>query len=270
MRLTPPLLLALSCAAIVGLRAADNLNIAVINEVTAIGKNRPPVDPDLNPIHYQFITRGYTEFGRTRPGNEEPEADALLQHLAAVLRPLGYLPADEHHAPRVAFTVMWGSAFEEWRHAIEFLNTSPAGIKWEPMPSDSIQKNTELRRTWPKLRGKDARPILEIGYDNAYLFSIAACDWKNAFHGAEIPFWQVRALAPAPRISADDAFHRLIDAIAPYLGSEAEAPHLVVARAENAAAATRFGAKDPTQRPAPIDLTPVVALRFGSERFARK
>ncbi|MCF3649895.1 hypothetical protein [Synoicihabitans lomoniglobus] len=250
--------------------AADKLDVAVINELTFLGEQQAPADLDLNPVYYQFITRGYVLFGRALPGDVEPEEDALLQHIAAVLRPKGYLPADAEHPPRVAITVMWGSAIGEWKHAIEYLNTSPAGIKWEPLPSESGHKNTDLRRTWSEIRGDDVSRILRLSYQDPYIFSLTACDWRNAFKGQEIPLWQVRALVASPRVTAEQAFHRIIDAVEPYFGRDNDAPHIVKAKGEREATSMAFGFDDPAHRPAPIDMDPVVALALGGERFKRK
>jgi len=249
--------------------AAEDIDVAVVNQVTFLGEQQAPVDPVLNPIRYQFITRGHINFGRALPGEQEPDEAALLQHIAAVLRPMGYLPADGVHPPRVAFTVLWGSAVDLGSHALEFVNTSRLPIKWEPLPPNAMRKNVRLRDNWPDLKGDTVRRIMRLSYKDPYLFAIAACDWQNAFTGREVFLWQVRAIAASERMPAETAFHRMIDAITPHLGRAADEPHIVVSRAEREALSLRLGFAEGTELPAPIDLTAVIAHDFETTRFRR-
>ncbi len=248
------------------LAAETDLEIAVQTDSTFLGEQQASPDPELNPVYYQFLTRGYVLFGTARPGDEDPEREALLQHLVAALRPLGYLPADADHRPRVAFMVLWGSAFGEDGHAREFLNTEKLPLKWEPRPSKAIRKNERLRDNFPDMPGDLLSRVHRLSFDDCYLLALTACDWKNASQGREVPLWQVRAFARARQTTADEAFHRMIDALAPDFLQPTDYPRLVKAPARWTDRALHFGFAESTDMPAPVDLTALVAHDFGADR----
>ncbi len=261
-----PALLLMPLVALTMMAGETGLVIAVQTDVTFLGEQQTSPDPELNPVYYQFLTRGYVVFGTARPGDEDPEREALLQHLVTALRPLGYLPADADHPPRIAFTVLWGSAFGEDSYTRQFINTERLPLKWEPRPSKAMRKNDRLRDNFPDMPGDLLSQVTRLSFDDSYLFALTACDWKNASEGREVPLWQVRAFARARQVTADEAFHRMIDALAPDFHQPSDYPRLIKAPDQWIRRALNFGFDEAAHVPPPVDLSTLVAHDFGSAR----
>lgn len=266
-----------------------NLDVLVQTDVTFLGEQQAPVDPVLNPKYYQFLTRGFVEFDAAVGGDISPDREALLQHIVAALRPLGYLPADGEHKPRIAFGITWGSVFvpeyetaymrnrassnefvrdpnprkrEQMsaQSAIEFLSSGLVRLMWQP----NFDAWYNLASIWPQASTGARDRIVRICSDDAYVLAITAYDFDNASSAREVFFWQTRALTPAARVTSEEAFHRMIDTVIPLLGQATPYPDRHVAKRDRAEAALRFGFDDVEDVPAPIDLVAATAYDFSA------
>jgi len=264
-----------------------NHDVLVHTDVTFLGEQQAPVDPVLNPIYYQFLTRGFIQFDESVAGELAPEREALLQHIVAALRPLGYLPADGEHKPRIAFGVTWGSIFvpeyetvymrnrmnsiefvrdpnprkseqNNAQSAIEFLSSGLVPLMWRP----NFDAWYNLAAIWPEASTGARDRIARICGDDVYALAITAYDYDNASAAREVFLWQTRALTPAPRMESDEAFHRMIDMIVPLLGQATPYPDRHVARRDTAEAALQFGFENADEIPPPVDLAAVTAFDF--------
>ncbi len=273
-----------------------DIDVLVNPIVTFLGEQRTPADPELNPIRYQILARGFESFDLHVHGIVPPERDALLQHLAIHLRRIGYLPADAQHPPQVAIGVMWGSIFyleninirdkrDEIRRpqynaeykadrnpnkndlipaqaALEFIARPALSMKWRPTP-DAWVNPTKM---WPDapvaVRDRTAR----ICGSGTFVLSVGAFDWDNLTKGREVLLWQTRGMVPARKIEPEEALHRAIEVMGPYLASSGAYPNRIKAKKADAPRALNFGFEPGAELPAPVDLTTLIAHDFGGER----
>ncbi len=265
-----------------------NLDVLVNPTVTFLGEQQPPADPVHNPIRYRLLTRGFSSFELHVHNIPPPDRDALLQHLVIRLREIGYLPADAEHPPQVAIGVMWGSIFYTEREttylqrrrfnpayaadrnpnkdelipaqtALEFMAQKALSMKWRP----NFDAWVDLSAAWPDASTAARDRIARICGGENFVLAVGAFDWANLTKGREVVLWQTRGAVSARKVQPEDAFPRMIEVLAPYFATKASYPSRIVARKDAAARALNFGFDADSEKPAPVDLTDLVAHDFG-------
>ncbi|WP_221030299.1 hypothetical protein [Actomonas aquatica] len=203
----------------------EDMAVVGVTDMTEEGRKRPQVTPE-NPVYYQAVTAGYTDFGRPMAGEREPDHDRFLQVILRALKKQGYLPAHGDQHPTIVLGFSWGSVRGDLGGALAALG----GDKLDLM--DVVKQPVGLDpKQWLRgLRSEKADRVLEMAKNDLFMMNIVAYDREALIRGRKVPLWHTRISSPARGVWAADALPRIVEVGAPIIGRETKTPELTTVR----------------------------------------
>jgi len=173
------------------------------------------------PVYYEALVLGYTDFGQSIGGLKPPNKTAMLKLILKVLADQGYHPAGPGHPPEVLLTFAWGTMNWKPGMALLFMGGDKLDIMWELEP---LSVNTAPQALTRFRQSPVASLVKESAYGPLYVMSIQAFDRAAAVEGKTLALWHTKISCPAEGLDIAPALQQMIRRAGPYLGREMKKP----------------------------------------------
>lgn len=217
------------------------VNMTVITEMTAEGKNLTPPTPE-NPTYYLAQAGGYRVEGH--PANETPPPPAEIERsVQKALASAHYLPAPENRVPQLLLVFHWGahnhldSGFPDLGHKNVISRAALAGGK---KFAEDFARALEDEDTYREagsyqafgdslsplrlFKEKNARytELVEQAMADCYYVAVSAYDYARLTRGEKVLLWRTKMTVDARGISMSETMPTLIATGGIYFGHEME------------------------------------------------
>ena len=170
------------------------------------------------PTYYEALVLGYTDFGRSIAGMNEPDKKKMLKLILKLLADRGYYPANRKHAPEMLIVLRWGTMNERIGMALPFMGGDKLDLLWQldPFSNGSVAP-------WMS-RGVLKEFVSSAAAGDLYVISVMAFDEADAIKGITKLLWHTKVSCPANGLEIEPALHQMARQAAPMFGRETIKP----------------------------------------------